>query len=201
MPTSPFSHIPIFINYLAVTRPDSILDIGLGNGKLGFLARDLLDVMMGERYRKEQWQVRIDGIEVFENYIQTFQREIYDHIYIGDAFDIIEQMDSYDMVILGDILEHFEKQKAWEFLDRCMVKAEKYIILNIPLGEAWTQPEIYENPYEKHLSFWSREELNPFIWKFKLFDFPPGKYGSFLIRKKDYTTYRYNQFMDHYHQP
>ena len=102
MPTSPYSHIIQLINYLATTRPSSILDVGLGNGKLGFIARDFLDVMIGERYRKEDWEVKIDGIEVFADYIQGHQREIYDDIYIGNAFDIIDTLGSYDMIIGRD---------------------------------------------------------------------------------------------------
>jgi hypothetical protein len=45
MPTSPYGHIEAFAAFLAKSRPSSILDIGLGNGKLGFVARDLLDVI------------------------------------------------------------------------------------------------------------------------------------------------------------
>ena len=79
MPTSPFSHIVSMIRFLTRMLPSSILDIGVGNGKLGFIARDLLDVMLGERFRKEDWKVRIDGIEVFPRYIQEHQRAVYDN--------------------------------------------------------------------------------------------------------------------------
>jgi hypothetical protein len=55
MPTSTYSHIPTVIRFLETARPESLLDIGHGNGKIGFLARDLLDVMLGERYHKKDW--------------------------------------------------------------------------------------------------------------------------------------------------
>ncbi len=190
MPTSPYVHMQIFVDYLIETRPASILDIGLGNGKLGFVARDLLDVMLGERYRRDEWQVRIDGIEVFEDYVQNHQREIYDHIYIGDAFETIVQLGNYQMIFIGDVLEHFEKPKAWEFLERCIGHSDGHLIVNIPLGPEWEQPDIYNNPYECHRSVWTWADFEPFTYKYKFFDIYPGIYATLLVRKNDYINYK-----------
>ena len=195
MPTSPYIHIQTFVDYLLETRPSSLLDIGLGNGKLGFVARDLLDVMLGEHYRREDWQTRIDGVEVFPDYIQGHQPQIYDNIYVGDAWTLLPRLDTYDMIVLGDVLEHFDKQRAWAFLDICMNRTQSHLILNLPLGEAWEQPEIYNNPYEKHRSVWTWAELSPFVWKYKFFEIYPGTYSSMLIRKQDYAAFRYEQYM------
>ncbi len=190
MPTSPYAHLYHIVTFLAAIEPASILDIGLGNGKYGFLARDLLDVMLGERYRKEDWQIKIDGIEIFSDYIQDHQKAIYDSIYIGNAYDVIDSLGTYDAIILGDVLEHFEKKQACELLDKCMAHCNTHIIVCIPLGEKWTQPEIYGNPYEQHLSFWKFEEFEPFIYKHTIFKYTPGDYGAFLIKKEDYIDYK-----------
>lgn len=37
MPTSPYSHLNLYVNFLTDVKPESILDIGLGNGKMGFI--------------------------------------------------------------------------------------------------------------------------------------------------------------------
>lgn len=191
MPTSPYCHIGAIANYLIRIRPSSILDVGLGNGKIGFIARDLLDVMFGERYRREEWKIRIDGIEIFPDYIQEHQRAIYDSIFIGDAFQVIDDLGKYDVIILGDVLEHFEKATAWEFLDKCASHSTDFLILCIPLGDKWTQPDIYGNEYERHRSFWSHDEFVPFVSEEGLFDFPGiGPYGAFLIKAEDYTHHR-----------
>ena len=155
MPTSPYAHLYTIVEFLSNVRPASILDVGVGNGKMGFIARDLLDVMLGERYRKENWQVKIDGIEIFADYVQDHQKAIYDDIYIGNAFDVIDTLASYDVIILGDVLEHFEKNQARQFFDKCITHCNRHIILCMPLGEKWTQSSIYGNPYEQHLSFWN----------------------------------------------
>ncbi len=197
MPTSTFSQIPAVIKYFETARPASILDIGVGNGKMGFMARDFLDVMLGERYKRADWQVRIDGIEVFPDYIQDHQKAVYDDIFIGDAMQVIDGLGEYEMIIIGDVLEHFEKTAAWRFLDKCAAHCSKYLLLSIPLGEKWIQPEIYGNPHEEHLSFWKPEEFEPFADQKTYLDFPGvGLYGSFLIGRGNYLHHGVRQEAD-----
>jgi len=188
MPTSPYAHLYTIVEFLNNVRPASILDVGVGNGKMGFVARDLLDVMHGEhgKFIKEDWKIKIEGIEIFPEYIQDHQRAIYDHIYIGNAYDVIDTLETYDMIILGDVLEHFEKNQAHQFLDKCIAHSNMHVIVCIPLGEKWTQGAIYGNPYEKHLSFWSFEEFKPFACSHNIFQYTPGAYGAFLIKKEAY---------------
>jgi hypothetical protein len=186
MPTSTYSHIPSVVNYLALTKPNSILDVGLGNGKMGFIARDFLDVMLGERFKKSDWKIKIDGLEVFPEYVQAHQRAIYDDIFIGDAFETIDSTGTYEMIIVGDVLEHFEKEKAWKFLEKCSKHSSAWIMLNIPLGEKWIQGDIYGNPHETHLSFWKFEEFAPFTSQSAIYPFPGiGDYGALLIKRDD----------------
>lgn len=82
-------------------------------------------------------------------------------------------------------------------LDKCAEHSNKYIILSIPLGENWTQPEIYGNPHEEHKSFWSFEEFEPFVSEKEFLDFPDiGIYGTFLIRREDFLHYRIGEKAD-----
>ncbi len=194
MTTSPYAHRYTIAEYLSATRPSSLLDVGLGNGTLGFLARDLLDVMLGKRYRKEDWRAKIDGIEIFPDYVQDHQKAIYDEIYIGDAFEVIDSLGTYDMIMLGDVLEHFEKQKAWQFLDKCAAHANEHLVIGIPLGANWIQPSIYGNPHEEHRSFWQPEDFYPFVCSQQFFEYSPGSYGAFLVKKLDYLEYKVNEF-------
>jgi len=201
MPTSPYGHIEAFAAFLAKSRPSSILDIGLGNGKLGFVARDLLDVMLNERYLRQDWKVRIDGIEVFGDYIQDHQRAIYDHIFIGDAFDVMDRLGTYDMIILGDVLEHFPKERALEFLDKCIAHADKNLAVFIPLGKTWKQPAIYGNPYETHRSSWFFDDFKPFACCHALFDYSAGPYGAFLVNRDDYAGHKADCFIEAVQRP
>lgn len=195
MPTSPYAHIEYIVNILHQIRPSSILDIGLGNGKIGFIARDFLDVMLNEAYLKRDWKVKIDGIEIFEPYIQTHQRFIYDDIFIGDAFDVIDRLGKYDLVILGDVLEHFNKEKAWQFLDKCAFHSNMALIINIPLGDC-PQPNIYGNEYERHCSTWFEDDFDSFLLQKRIFVLSNSmRYGSFLIEKDKYLLHRLELFI------
>ncbi|MDA8138507.1 MAG: hypothetical protein M0036_07605 [Desulfobacteraceae bacterium] len=195
MPTSIYSHIPTFVEFLRETKPSSVLDIGLGNGKLGFIAREMLDIVFGGRHRPEDWKIRIDGIEVFPDYIHEHQKAIYDEIHIGDAFEVLPRLLEYDMIFLGDVLEHFEKHRAWQLLDRCMEHTKHHLILNIPLGDAWEQGTMYGNPHERHRSTWRWSDFEPFVWQYKFFGEDPIAYGTFLIRREDYLHYRIEQHL------
>jgi hypothetical protein len=195
MPTSPFGHIETFVDFLNQSRPRSLLDIGMGNGKLGFIARDFLDVMLNEAYHRSRWKVRIDGIEAYADYIQDHQRAVYDTIHIGDAFDVIDRLGPYDMIVLGDVLEHFEKERAWEFFDKCIRHAEEHLAVFIPLGKTWQQPAIYGNPYEAHRSSWFFDELECFSECHALFDYEAGPYGGFLVKRDAYLDFRVKRFL------
>jgi len=190
MPTSPYAHLYSLVTYLDAVRPASILDVGLGNGKLGFIARDYLDVMIGERYHRKQWQLQLDGIEVFGDYIQDHQRAIYNDIFIGNAYDVIDGLGQYDMIIMGDVLEHFDKPKGLAFIEKCFHHAHKAIALFIPLGNGWSQGAIYGNPHEAHLSAWQIDEFLPSCSHHQLFEYGPGQYGAFLIDKGRYIDHR-----------
>ena len=190
MPTSPYAHLYSLVTYLETVRPASILDVGLGNGKLGFIARDYLDVMIGERYHNTQWQLQLDGIEVYADYIQDHQRAVYNDIFIGDAFDVMDGLDQYDMIILGDVLEHFDKTKGTAFIDKCFSHTRKAVVLFIPLGNGWSQGAIYGHPHEAPLSVWQIDEFLPFCSQHQLFEYGPGQYGAFLIEKERYIDHR-----------
>ncbi len=191
MPTSTYAGLETLMHYLLNTRPKSLLDIGVGFGKVGYLARESLDVMLNESYRPEDWKVKIDGIEAFPDYIQEHHKALYDTIHVGDACEVIDSLGSYDMIVFGDSLEHVDKEKAWELMDKCAERCNQYIILCIPIGPHWEQGDIYDNEYERHRSFWEKDEIEPFASESKYWNFPNlGEYGRFLIKVDDYKHHR-----------
>src|SRR5580765_7944388 len=120
MPSSRPSTIPVVINLLRQLQPQSILDVGVGFGKWGHLFREYTDILESERdperYRRENWQVKIDGIEGFDAYLTDMHRYLYNTLYTGDALEVIKKVGNYDLVFLGDIIEHFDKEKGFELL-------------------------------------------------------------------------------------
>ena len=84
MPSSRPELVPFVVNLVMQLQPRSILEIGTGFGKYGFLFREYLDIWAAaadpSRLLPENWQVRIDGIECFPAYISELQHRIYDRI-------------------------------------------------------------------------------------------------------------------------
>jgi len=153
---------PIAINYVCnkilELNPMSVLDIGIGFGKFGFLAREYTDVWHG-RYFK--WETKIEGIEAFERYVGLLQRLVYDKIHIGDALDVILHLDcKFDVIICADMLEHLEKDRGLKLLKAIRDKGE-YSIIVLPMFPS-PQGAVNDNEYELHRAKWDYPELAEF---------------------------------------
>ena len=161
MPTS----YPVLINEVIEEvmkrNPLSVLDIGVGFGKWGFLIREYTDVFRGRFFEKD-WKVTIEGIEIFEDYINDHDhyKTIYDKIHIGNANEVIDTLDrTYEMIFAGDVIEHFEKSVALELIEKIKEKSTESVMLIIPFGGDWEQGTVYDNVAETHLSTWSEKDF------------------------------------------
>lgn len=162
MPTSR----PLVLNFMASQilnrKPKSFLDIGVGFGKNGFLAREYMDIWDGPDgcWDKANWRFTVDGIEVFNKYVTDLQRYIYDNIYIGDAAKVIKTLDNYDFAVCTAMLEHVDKDVGLEFLEDVKVRCN-YTILTVPIDPG-TRGQKHGNPNQAHVSKWTRSELSRF---------------------------------------
>jgi SAM-dependent methyltransferase len=158
MATACWKHLTFVIDVLRDLRPESVLDVGTGFGKYGFLVREYLDVYNYRIYRRD-WKVVLDGIEAHEPYIMEHQRYLYNSLHRGDACRLIENLGQYDMVIAGDMVEHQEKANALRLLAAMTDHARKWVLISIPLGRSWPQEEYDGNQFDAHRSEWSAREL------------------------------------------
>ncbi len=155
MPSSrPYALVQI-CNRIMEKNPNSILDIGIGFGKFGFLAREYTDVRLGRYFN---WKTRIDGIEIFEKYVTQLQRQIYDSIFIGNAINILPTLNNYDMIICSDMLEHLSEEDGFSLLDTIKQKS-KFAMIVTPV-RVLVQEAIYNNEHERHISAWPIETLS-----------------------------------------
>ena len=157
MPTGTPTQLPYVVSIIQQLQPRSILDIGIGFGKWGHIFREYTDIVNSfedvARYRKEGWRVRIDGVEGFEPYVTQMHRFLYDNLYVADVRDLIDKAERYDVIYLGDVIEHIEKDKAVEIIDKCVSLANKAVILSTPLGFT-EQADACGNELERHRSGW-----------------------------------------------
>lgn len=151
MPTSRPYHLHWICQEIINIKPKSILDIGIGFGSKGMLFREYTDVW-NQRYWKKDWQVKIDGIEIFKKYITQLQKKIYDNIFIGNALEVIDKLDNYDLIYCGDMIEHLKKEEGLKLIEK-MKEHAKIVIIATPIIVS-DQKTVLGNKYETHKSQW-----------------------------------------------
>jgi hypothetical protein len=161
MPSSQFLQLNEIVQLICLSRPNSLLDVGVGFGKYGVLAREYLELWDG-RGKYEDWTHRIDGIEIFEQYLTPLHDYIYDNMYIDNALDVIPRLDcTYDLILLIDVLEHFTYKEGVRILDACQQKGRN-LLVSTPKNIGGQQ-HAFDNPYEAHKFQWQP-------WHFEKFD-------------------------------
>jgi cyclopropane fatty-acyl-phospholipid synthase-like methyltransferase len=166
MPSSHYFQLNEIVDLIILTKPMKVLDIGVGFGKYGFLAREYLELWKdGGEYQK--WDSQIDGIEAFESYITPVHKFIYNTIFIGNALDILPSLqDKYDLILMIDVFEHFTFEEGTRLLEECRKKG-KNILISVPLS-MFAQEAVYGNLFETHKYAWKRKDFNHISDKFFL---------------------------------
>lgn len=167
MPFSHSSQISAIMGFIEETNPLSVLDVGAGMGQYGFLTRtnlenvNLFDIngAKAKQKPKENWRVRIDGIEGCDIYVTPVHDYCYDNLMLGDALKLLPGLDddSYELVLAIDILEHFDKPEGAVFLSELKRIASRAVLISTP--KDFIEQVVEANPYEDHRSVWSSEEL------------------------------------------
>lgn len=160
MPTSHGHQLNEIVEILQLLQPRTLLDVGVGLGKYGVLAREFLDGRQG-RWQKADWQVQIDGIEGFPDYITPLQTAVYNTLHIGEARQLLPTLPThYDLILLIDVLEHFPKEEGRALLTD-LLKAGRNLVVSTP---RWFIPQtaVYGNAYETHHTLWHKKELAGF---------------------------------------
>jgi len=144
------------VNIFTQIQPKTVLDVGVGFGTWGLLFREYSDIMH-ERYEKKDWQIRVDGVEVWEPYITDVHRHLYSNIYLTDLRDFEPEI-TYDLVNMGDVIEHFTKEEGLALLEKIKGYAQN-IVVCVPVGFYNPEHDPLGNPNEHHISSW---DLNDF---------------------------------------
>jgi hypothetical protein len=158
MPTGFTDSLSPTARFIEWLQPARVLDVGVGGGRMGFLAREYGHLPWMERAHGEGLVVH--GIEGHEPYIGEIQRAVYDELLLGDALELLPKIAAeghrYDLVIAADILEHFSAADGHTFIERCLGVGR---VLIVATPSWYFDQEIEENPLETHRSYWSEEAL------------------------------------------
>ena len=168
MPVSNYVNIPqvMRITKELTKQPDvhinSVLDIGCGFGKFGFMFRELLDVRL-KRYNRDEWLVRLDTVEIYEKYITPMHKHLYDNIVIGDIVKEVDRLPNYDIIMMSEVLEHIPKGDGFCLVNKLINKTKYILFLSFPPDCKLHDPG-WDNKHEAHISQWNLEilkEINP----------------------------------------
>jgi len=175
MPTSQHLQIATIMDFIISTNPSKLLDIGVGFGKYGFLSREYLELWDG-RDEFDNWIRTIDGIEIHDKYITPVHTFIYDNIYIGNALDVLPELNKdYDLILIIDVLEHFNYEDGLKLIYECTTRG-KNVLISVP-NHMIRRVEAFGNRYEAHLFQWERSHFGRFPQKIIL----PNVGGSLIV--------------------
>ena len=164
MPTSHFQQLNEIMRLVMICKPKSVLDIGVGFGKYGMLCREYLELWSGYN----QQQVRIDGIEVFQKYLNELHDCIYNQIFVGDALDVLPMLGRhYDLILLIDVLEHFHFDDGLKVLKRCGEIGDN-VLVSTPREFKPQSASADGNEFEIHRSHWELSDLDGFAPVFEM---------------------------------
>lgn len=148
------------MDLILLLKPMSVLDIGAGFGKYGFLCREYLELWDG-RQEYSDFRRRIDAVEAFPQYITPIHRFVYDNIYEDDILNVADKISfRYDLVLIIDVLEHFDKATGQSLLQQLLAK-HKGVLVSTPKNPS-KQLDAFGNEYERHKSRWDKNELRGF---------------------------------------
>jgi SAM-dependent methyltransferase len=168
MASSFIEQVAVVAPLLQQLAPTSVLDIGKGFGKYGFLLHECVGITEDvtpdpTRKFKDQSTVRVDGVEIQPNYMLPHMEHIYDEIHMGDITEIYPTLTGYDVVLMADVIEHLDKDKGIEVLKHFLADGSA-IVVSTPYN-FWTQENLYGNPWETHRSLWMPPDFSfaPFL--------------------------------------
>ena len=139
------NHIKHFFNTTA-----TILDVGAGWGKYAKLLPEFKN---------------IDAVEIWNPYVEENDLEaLYRQVFRLDVCDLHDI--NYDIIILGDVLEHIDRGRAVELIERLK---KSCIQLYIVVPYEYHQDEVNGNKYEIHLQEDLTDDLIKELYGLKLF--------------------------------
>jgi 2-polyprenyl-3-methyl-5-hydroxy-6-metoxy-1,4-benzoquinol methylase len=147
----------LLLEQIKQLKPDSILDVGAGEG------------FTLEALRKQKLAKKLEGIEYMDDAI-TLGKKMHPQVTIkkGNIYELPYKPNSFDVVICTEVLEHLdEPNKALEELKRV---TKKYIILSVPNEPLFTIQRILRGKnvlklgaHPEHIQHWSSGAFEKFV--------------------------------------
>jgi hypothetical protein len=182
MATSPYDDTVFVLDFLGKLiweQEATILDVGAGFGRWGFLLRCHLGFGKSLTAHRPQ-RLTIDAIESFAGNTSPIYECVYDQTFQDDAASVLPGLGRYDVIICSHVIEHFEKAQGLKFLDEMVMHATKAVIIGLPFGEC-PQEEYDGNSFEVHRSTWVAGDFDKYHGFIKRY----GQNGLVIIPRSE----------------
>jgi SAM-dependent methyltransferase len=148
--------IPIIIDVVKALNPKSILDIGKGFGKYGFLVHEYIGIdntlrLSPEKSLQEQSRIVMDACEADTDLLLPHLPHLYRNLFVGDVLEKYKFFQKYDLILMIDVIEHLNKEKSIEML-RYFVSQKSRVLIATP--KDFFEQHLYESEFENHISHW-----------------------------------------------
>lgn len=162
MASSFASQIPQIIFLISQIKSKTILDIGKGFGKYGFLIHEYIGIEKANginpaKTMKAQSKINIDAVEIDKQLFLPHLDHIYNKVYEGSILEMYTRLPNYDLILIIDVIEHLEKNAAVKMLEYFISKKNKIIIAT---PEKFFQQHLYDSPFEEHISHWNLKDFS-----------------------------------------
>ena len=155
------SQIPVIVNLLSQLKPASVLDVGKGFGKYGFLLHEYWGIDSAIRpdpHRRliEQSRVAVDAVESNLNYLWPHIDHFYRDVFKGRIEVLYKTLPSYDLILMIDVIEHLSKSDGLGVVKHFLAAGSQFVIAT---PRDFFQQELFESPDEHHVSHWTPRDL------------------------------------------
>lgn len=113
--------------------PDRLLDVGLGFGRWGILAREVCDSERG-RIRSENWRTHIEAVTATPNQVEEYHHFFYDQIHVIDPVEYLETItDQWDLIVIDQISRDLPAIRWRRLMDASLQQAA-YVLVLTPIS-------------------------------------------------------------------
>lgn len=161
MASSFADQIPVIVYVMQQLAPQTVLDVGKGFGKYGFLIHEYVGIDHSRKPVKDhtlqsQSRTVVDAVDANADYDFPHTAQFYRRIYWNDIREVYQALDYYDVVLMIDVIEHLPKADgimlARQFLNKgstCVISSPKHFF----------QQHLFQSKWEEHLSHWAPRDF------------------------------------------
>lgn len=163
MMTSFPENIPAILRAIAEVRPRSILDVGVGFGKFGLMAKELMAAMDAENGDMKPVPIQVnccEGARYFQRI--PWHLSLYDNHYHIPAETLPPDIYArHDLILAIDVIEHMERETWAEFMRRVKGLRDVPLLISTPKTVTFYKEHYYGLDCPRHVTQFVAGDFSP----------------------------------------